>query len=65
MSEQLLECGMFTLTKCCARCDACRELLPAYQLTGPNGWITLCRGCFSIALAHVWGLVRDETAKPL
>ncbi len=45
MRKQVFERGLFTVTSVCARCDACHQVRPAAQLTGPHGCVTLCVAC--------------------
>ena len=45
MSELILEGGGFSLIRCCAKCDCCRTVGRGYQITGDQGFVTLCDKC--------------------
>jgi hypothetical protein len=68
MSEQIYERGAITLTRCAARCDACRQVGRAIQITGPNGYVTLCDACSgnsgNVEAAMTWIIPLPTQSRP-
>lgn len=45
MSETIWEKGGYAATSCTSKCDACNQVRPGIQHTGPNGYVVICDAC--------------------